>query len=307
VTQNRPDGIELTFPALDGYELGGIHFEPHGDLVPRVAVVIATGAGIAAFRYRHFAGFLAASGIPALVFDYRGVGLSRPRSLRGFKVTAEDWSEGDCGGAIAWMRARYPDAKLAGVAHSIGSLIIGGAPNLGECAQLIFIAAHTGYFGDYGNGRRIPMALLWHGVMPLLTHVFGYFPASLLRLGEDIPAGIALQWAARRTPELRPEATDVDASRARAMLARFSRVKVPIHALWFSDDAFATAAGTRRLLAVFSGVEAEYECIEPASVGMATIGHFGFFRRDAEATLWPQVLSCLQLSGPQRPSTANHE
>jgi predicted alpha/beta hydrolase len=258
-------------------------------------------------RYRHFAGFLAASGIPVLTFDYRGIGLSRPERLRGFKATAEDWSEGDCGGAIAWMRARYPETKLAGVAHSIGSLIIGGAPNLGECTQLVFIAAHTGYFGDYAKGRRIPMAMLWHGAMPLLAHLFGFFPARLLRLGEDIPAGIALQWAARRTPELRPEATVADASRARAMLARFGEIKVPIRALSFSDDAFATATGARRLLAVYSGVEAEFECIEPATVGLTTIGHFGFFRRDAEAMLWPRILASLQSSGPKGPSTATAE
>jgi predicted alpha/beta hydrolase len=305
--QDHSNGNELKFPALDGYVLGGIHFESQGEFVPHTAVVIAAGAGIPAKRYRYFASFLAASGIPVLTFDYRGIGLSRPRSLRGFNARAEDWSEADCGGAIQWMRARYPDARLAGVAHSIGSLIIGGAPNLGECAQLVFIASHTGYFGDYGKRRRIPMALLWHGVMPLLAHLFGYFPASLLRLGEDIPRGIALQWAARRTPELRPEATGSDTSRARAMLARFDAIKVPIHAFSFSDDAFATTAGARRLLAVYSGVEAAYERIEPASVGLASIGHLGFLRRDAEARLWPQILACLKSSGPTGPSAATQE
>jgi predicted alpha/beta hydrolase len=292
---------------MDGYELGGVHFEPFGDFVPRIAVVIAAGAGIPAKRYRHFASFLAASGIPVLTFDYRGIDMSRPQSLRGFKATAEDWSEGDCGGAIAWIRARYPNAKLACVAHSIGSLIIGGAPNIGECAQLVFIAAHTGYFGDYAKSRRIPMALLWHGIMPVLTHLFGYFPASRLRLGEDIPAGIALQWAARRTPELRPESTDPDASRARAMLARFLGIKVPIYAISFSDDSFATAAGTRRLLAVYSGIEAEYECVEPTSVGLARIGHFGFFRPDAEARLWSQVLTCLRSFKSESPSAVESD
>jgi predicted alpha/beta hydrolase len=302
-----PDGISLTFPALDGYELGGVHFAPLGDSAPRIAVVLAAGGGIPARRYRHFAGFLASSGIPVLTFDYRGIDRSRPRSLRGFKATAEDWSEGDCGGAIAWMRARYPNARLAGVAHSIGSLIIGGAPNVGDCTQLVFIAAHTGYYGDYAKGRRIPMALLWHGVMPTLTHLFGYFPARMLRLGEDIPAGMALQWAARRTPELRPEATDPDASRARVMLGRFGSIKAPIYALSFSDDAFATAAGTRRLLGVYSGAEAHYECVEPVSVGLSSIGHFGFFRRNAGATLWPRVLGYLQSSKTESPITAPHD
>jgi len=283
--------MAIKFPALDGYELSGVRFAPLGDAEPPIAVVIAAGGGIPARRYRHFASFLAAAGIPALTFDYRGIGKSRPRSLRGFTATAEDWSEGDCGGAIAYMRAKYPNSKLVAVAHSIGSLIIGGAPNINECAGLVFIAAHTGYFGDYAKRHRIPMAILWHGVMPILTRVFGYFPASKLGLGEDIPAGMALQWAARRTPDLRPEATTRDTSRARAMLARFCEIRVPIRAISFADDKFATDVGTRRLLAVYSGVVARYECVEPSTRGLPSIGHFGFFRREAKEGLWPSVLA----------------
>jgi len=289
-----PAGEPIKFLALDEYELGGFHFESVGDCAPAIAVVFAGGGGIPAKRYRHFASFLASSGIPVLTFDYRGIGQSRPRSLRGFRATAEDWSECDCGGAIAWMRGRYPHAKLTGVAHSIGSLIIGGAPNVGEFSKLVFVAAHTGYYGDYSRRNRLPMAFLWHGVMPVLTRLFGYFPARLLGLGEDIPAGMALQWAARRTPDLRPEATDPEASRARAMLARFGEIKIPIFALSFADDAFATEAGARRLLAVYPGVAARYECVNPASVGLSDIGHFGFFRRDANERLWPLVLADLR-------------
>jgi predicted alpha/beta hydrolase len=275
----------MKFPALDGYELGGVHFKSTDNSEPSIAVVLAGGGGIPARRYRHFASFLASSGIPVLTFDYRGIGLSRSRSLRGFKASAEDWSEWDCGGAIAWMRTRYPNAKLVGVAHSISSLIIGGAPNVGECSRLVFIAAHTGYYGDYSKRYRIPMAILWHIVMPVLTRLFGYFPARMLGLGEDIPAGMALQWAARRTPDLR-------------------EIKVPVYALSFADDAFATEAGTRRLLAVYSGIAARYESVKPASVGLASIGHFGFFRRDAKAMLWPLVLAYVRTQLTESPSAA---
>ena len=293
MTEKQPLGMQMKFSALDGYELGGVHFESAYEFEPTIAVIIAGGGGIPAMHYRYFAAYLASSGIPVLTFDYRGIGMSRPKRLRGFEASAEDWSEWDCGGAIAWMRRHYPRAKLAGVAHSISSLMIGGAQNVGECSRLVFIAAHTGYFGDYSRSHRIPMAVLWHVVMPFLTRIFGYFPARMLGLGEDIPAGMAMQWAARRTPDLRPEATAPDASRARAMLARFRHIKMPVFALSFSDDAFATEAGTRRLLAVYPGLTARYECVKPAQVGLKSIGHFGFFRRNAKASLWPMVLTYL--------------
>jgi predicted alpha/beta hydrolase len=279
-------GIPLTFPALDGFKLGGVLFEPNPQSQARLAVVMAGGGGIPARRYRHFASFLAASGIAVLTFDYRGIGLSRPRSLRGFKATAEDWSEWDCSGAIAFMRTKYPDIELVGIAHSISSLIVGGAPNVGEFSRLVFIAAHTGYYGDYLAKHRIPMALLWHVVMPVMARMLG--------LGEDIPAGMALQWAARRTPELRPEATDSSGSRARAMLARYADIRIPALALSFSDDAFATDAGTRRLLAMYPNLNVRHEKVSAEPLGLTGIGHFGFFRPSAEALLWPMIISYLR-------------
>jgi hypothetical protein len=34
--------------------------------------------------------------------------------------------------------------------------------------------SHTGYYGDYLARQRLPMRLLWHVVMPMLTRRFGY-------------------------------------------------------------------------------------------------------------------------------------
>ena len=262
--------------------------------MPAIAAVFVGGGGIRAAVYRRFAAYLAATGMPVLTFDYRGIGTSRPASLRGFAATAEDWSECDCGGAIGWIRARYPSAELVGIAHSIGTLLIGGAPNVGELARFVFIGAHTGYYGDYQLRRRLPMALVWHAVMPLLTRIFGYFPARRLGLGEDIPAGMALQWAARRTSEFRPEATDPNAARAWAMLARYPKITSPALAITFTDDPFATEKGCARLLATYPGVVAQREVITPEFAGFAPVGHFGFFRRSAEAHLWPLAFAYLR-------------
>jgi predicted alpha/beta hydrolase len=135
------------------------------------------------------------------------------------------------------------------------------------------------------------MAFLWHVVMPLLTRLFGYFPARRLGLGEDIPAGMAFQWAARRTSEFRPEATDPNAERARAMLARYPGIRAQTYAISFSDDAFATEAGCTRLLGTYPGVVARREMVTPEFAGFSPVGHFGFFRRSAEARLWPLALA----------------
>jgi predicted alpha/beta hydrolase len=289
----------VRFCALDGFDLGGTLYAMAGVSKPGTAVVFSCGGGVPASRYGRFARCLAAQGFPALTYDYRGIGASRPAQLRGFRAEVPDWSEFDCGGAIAFLRSRYPGAELVGVAHSLGTLLMGGAPNLAEISRFVFVGAHTGYYKDYLRKYRLPMAVLWHGVMPVLTHACGYFPAKLLRLGEDIPAGIALQWAARRSPDFRPEATATDAPRARALIARYARVSGDVLVLQFTDDAFATEVGTRRLLAVFPGLRPHHCRIAPTEVGLEEIGHFGFFRRQAEMILWPHVVAFLRGGVPQ--------
>src|SRR5512144_2920208 len=112
----------VAISALDDFQIIGTLFEPALGSAGNIAVVFAPGGGVAAVRYRHFARFLAQSGFPVLTYDYRGIGRSRPPSLTRFAATVEDWAEYDCGGAIRWMRARYPSARLVGMTHSIGAL-----------------------------------------------------------------------------------------------------------------------------------------------------------------------------------------
>ena len=288
------DETAVRFVALDGYVLGAtLYCRPELD-APSTVVLFSCGGGIPAVRYARFARHLAATGVAVFVYDYRGIGASSPRRLRGFNALAEDWSELDCGGAIAYLRLQYPGSQLVGMAHSIGTLLTCGAPNVAEISRFVFLCAHTGYYGDYLPRYRLPMAILWHGLMPLVTRVFGYFPARMLGLGEDIPAGVALQWSARTSPDLCPKLIGSATIRTRAMINRYRRLRGEVLAVGFADDAFATPAGTRRLLGAFPGLHAKSVSIEPSQAGMATIGHFGLFRRSAEATLWPLVFRVFQ-------------
>jgi predicted alpha/beta hydrolase len=295
-----PDSIEaasLSVPALDGYQLGGYFYPgPAGGAAKRVAVVHC-GAGIPAARYRRFAAFLAASGVPTLVYDYRGIGLSRPRALRGFRAAIEDWSEYDCGGAIAWLRERYPEAELVGVAHSIGALLVGGAQNSGEQDRLVLVGGHTGYYGDYHPRYRVPMTAVWHALMPAITLMLGYFPARRLGLGEDIPAMIALQWASRRSPDLRPQDIGSGFARVQTLLDRCAELQRPATVVSVSDDAFATEGGVKRLLSYYPRLfPIQRVTYTPADAGTRRIGHFGLFGRHAGAALWPRLLAQLEPS-----------
>jgi predicted alpha/beta hydrolase len=286
--------VQVRLTAQDGYELcGSFHaaasMQPH-----RKVVVIHSGAGISSMRYGHLAAFLAQSGIPALTYDYRGIGLSRPAALRGFRAAMEDWAEYDCAAAISWLRSRFPRAEMLGMAHSAGAWLVGGAHNAAEQARLVLIGGHTGYYGDYAERYRLPMTVMWHALMPAITRLVGYFPGRRLGLGEDIPERIALQWAGRRSPELRPTGTGPGHARTQMLLDRCAALQRPALLVAISDDAFATSAGIRRLMTHYPLLfPLQHLQFTPADAGLSRIGHFGFFSRKAGAALWPRLLAAL--------------
>lgn len=281
-----PDPEPLS--AGDGHILGGTWYLPVG--APRAAALIACGGGVPAARYAHFADYLSTQGVATLTFDYRGIGRSRPLRLRGFAARIEDWSEHDAGGALACLVRRYPGLPRIGIAHSIGALLLLGAPGTEQLTRLMLVSPHTGFWGDYHPRYRLPMALVWHGVMPALTRLRGYFPGRALRLGEDIPAGIALQWAQRRSATMTPQGTPEQVERAKFLLARCERADLPACVISVEGDAFATNEGIRRFLALVPRLQVTHWRVTPGDAGVNRLGHFGFFSRRSRARLWPEFL-----------------
>ena len=280
----------VRFPALDGYSLGGfLHAGP--DPTPKHAVVFATGGGIRAEVYRHFLSYLASHGMAVLAFDYRGIGESRPARLRGFEAGFEDWAEYDAGGAIAWMAERYPAACLTGMGHSIGALMIGGSKRADKLNQLVLISPHTGYHGDYGAVVRWTVRLAWGLAGPPLRWLFGYFPARLMRLGEDLPDRVALQWATNTSPQFKLAIGGSNEARQRTVLNRIARIRKPALVISASDDVWATDNGVRRILHAYLKISVVRRVVDPIHVSGRTIGHFGFFRRSSATTLWPIALN----------------
>ncbi len=250
-----------------------------------MAVVFNGGAGIAASYYRRFAEYLASEGVAALTYDYRGIGASRVGTLRGYDASFEDWAEHDCTAAIALVCNRF-NVPTFGISHSIGALILGGALNAAQLRSMVMIAPHTGYVGDYRRAYVLPMALLWHGLMPTLTKVLGYFPGRRLGLGEDIPGGVAMAWARRRNPT--PAASQ--GARTHALMSRLADLRMRALAITLSDDGFATSVGANRAMSLYANALFTHTVITPQQVNRDKLGHWGYFKA---RELWPAVLSFL--------------
>lgn len=288
---------EISLVATDGYRLAA-RLWADSQSRPTTVALINAGAGIGSNYYDRFARFLAECGIATLIYDYRGIARSKPRSLRGFAVSVEDWGRKDCAAMLQWMATRFPGARRAVIGHSVGGFVTGFVTNGHMIDRMLLVGAHTGYWRDYAANARLGMYLLWHILMPALTRVVGYFPGRWLHLLEDLPAGVALEWANRRKGDfwwnLRTADGAPDQARIADALSGFSAIRAPTLALIFSDDAFATEAATNRVLGLYSNCPATRLVVNPEEVGGQKIGHFGFFRSRFHDTLWPRVVRWLQ-------------
>jgi predicted alpha/beta hydrolase len=257
-------------------------FQPAGS--PLAVVVVPSAMGVTQNFYSRFAEWLAARGYLAATFDYRGIGQSAPATLRGFEVDIRDWATQDCAAVIDFMKARAPELPLYWVGHSLGGQLIGLIPNRERIDRAITIATGSGYWLENSWQTRRFVWWLWFVVVPLALRLVGYFPGKRLRKVGDLPRGVMAQW--RRWCLNREYVVGAEGENVRCA---YASVRTPMLSLSFTDDEMMSEQGIRSLHRLYANAPIEYRRIAPGEVGAPRIGHFGFFRSQFEATLWPLV------------------
>jgi len=285
--------MAITIPAADGYPLAAFVWRgvDAPRLAPRPVVVINAATSVKSRYYFRFAQYLYDNGMDAVVYDYRGIGHSRPGRLRGFQASWTDWGALDCEAVLEYATRMWPGREVHLVGHSFGGWAPALAPSNRYISRMVTVGAQFAYWRDYGAGARWRMALKWHVVMPALARVFGYFPGRRLGWLEDTPAGVARDWSAP-TPryEDRPSArrqfrdAGLPAAQARAHILAIS----------LTDDPFGTVEAIDRALGYFIRCERTHLRIAPREIGREKVGHFAFFHSDFQDVLWPVALAWLR-------------
>lgn len=250
---------------------------------PRAAVIIPSAMGVAQQFYGQFAQWLASEGYHVTTFDYRGIGLSAPPSLRGFPVNIFDWAE-DCAAVIDAVKVQLPDAPLHWIGHSLGGQLLGLIPNRERIDRVITVATGSGYWLENAWPTRSMVWWLWFFVVPVALRVAGYFPGKRLRKVGNLPRGVMAQW--RRWCLSREYVVGAEGEQVRKA---YASVRTPMLSLSFTDDELMSAQGIRSLHGLYINAPVEYRRIAPPEIGATRIGHFGFFRPQFEHTLWPMV------------------
>ena len=196
-----------------------------------------------------------------------------------------DWGERDLASVLAWAGTTFGNGRAALLGHSVGGQLVGLLPDHAQSriSALVTIGSQSGDYRLWPLPARLAMALLWYGVVPGVTHAVGYLP-GVLGIGEDLPAGVALEWARWcRTPGY------LVGEGFEARREGFARLEAPVLAYGFDDDPYAPRAAVDALHALYVGAR-----IERRQLGRdaGRFGHFGFFRERHRA-LWDDVATFL--------------
>lgn len=276
---------ELDIRCADGRTITATLFGAR-DAVRPVAV-IASATGVCRRLYRKYARYLDARGVTALSFDYRGVCGSRLGPLRSDTARLSDWGRLDLTAALDWVRGELRPARTAVVAHSVGGQLLPLVAAPEHVEKVVYVGAQEGYWGNWPMPLRLAFLLLCRAVMPGSVRIAGFLPARLLRLGEDLPPGVGLEWA-------RWAGTRGYMQRA----PFFDRIAAPALAFSFSDDFLAPRPAVDRLLASQPRIELRRRHLAPGDLGARRIGHFGFFREDLSGSLWAESVDFLLDAAP---------
>jgi predicted alpha/beta hydrolase len=266
---------DQTIPATDGFALSATVFEGSN----RHWTVINSATGVKRAYYHKFAAFLAKQGWSVVIYDYRGIGGSRPDSLKGFAAQMRDWGQKDFNGVLRWVEEQRPE-RLAVVGHSVGGQVLAFAEEPQRIERVLAVASQSGHWRHWSFPRKYFLAFLWYLMMPVLSRLMGYFPSRRLGLGEDLPRGVALEWAqwCRHRCYYLGQKHRLD----------FPGLKCssPILAYSFSDDPFCPPAAAQAYLRWFSLAPSEQRHLRPSDLDVDELGHFCFFRSDFRESLW---------------------
>ncbi|MGQ0429448.1 MAG: alpha/beta hydrolase family protein [Gammaproteobacteria bacterium] len=290
--ENEPitESIEpqaLRINTADGYRLAA-HLVA-AKTGPRAAALIVPAMAVPQSYYAPLAVWLAERGYDVLTFDFRGIGESAPRTLRGFEADILTWARQDAAAMLAFARRRAPGRPLVWIGHSLGGQILAMTPGNEAISAAVTVASGVGYWRENAYPLRYYSWFLWFVAAPLATAFCGYFPGRALRMVGDLPKGVIGQWSRWcRHPEY---AVGVEGPVMREL---YCKVRLPLLSLSFTDDEYMSERNVAVLHGFYANARRDMRRISPREHGLRRVGHFGFFRPQSGGQLWPAMLEWLE-------------
>jgi len=274
---------ELVIKTSDGFDIQAAYFS--SSTPSKQIILIVPGVGVKAKFYEAFAKQLAQNGLPTYTFDYRGIGKSKIGHLKGFNATVSDWAELDIEAMLQYLFNKHYNQKINIIAHSGGGTILGLAPSVKKASQILMVASPLCLRSNYEGWSYIKMSLIVLLLYPVISSTLGYFPSKLFRIGEDLPKGVALEWAkwGRNLNGMNPYIGD--------KIQRFHNIHAPMMTISFEHDFFASKKTVLGLSTVYKNAHIQHPHFDENNMDKNAIGHFSFFKKKFIPQFLPFALS----------------
>jgi len=269
----------------DGFKITVLTIKPSYSK-PKAVIQFLSGTVTKKEYYLKLATYLTEQNYIVVLFDYRGVGESKPKTLKGFDMSIADWGRYDSVAVTDWIRSKYSTLSIHLIAHSMGGQIYGMMRNWDSFDKVIFLTTSSGNFNRFS-----PLIYKWKvklpamTIFPILNRVLGYIPGSI-GLGEDWPKGVAKDWCRNSNLNgLMPNYLH-----DKIGLSYYKQMNKKITAWYFEDDTMSTFDTIDELQPSYPNAILNIKTIHPSDVGLEKIGHFGLFKQKAKTKLWPMLI-----------------
>lgn len=236
-------------------------------------LLINSATGVKQQIYFSFASYFAEQGYVVITYDYRGIGLSKPRNMKNFRASMRIWGSEDFKAVTEYIKHRFNDYRKYCLGHSVGALILGMNKDSHIFEEFVFVGTQNAFVGNLKFRTKIEAYLGFGIVQPLTTALLGYFPAQWFGLGESLPKNCAYDW---RTLILNKKSTNSLLDKTDDYSKTLAQKVFVIRA---EDDVWLTEKGVKSLLNdTYPNLTPTYRLINTSESDKGEIGHVNFFR-----------------------------
>lgn len=248
-------------------------------------LLINSATGVKQQVYFSFARFFSEQGFTVISYDYRGIGLSKPQNMKGFKASMRIWGSEDYKTLTQYIKNEFSAYKKYCLGHSVGALILGMNEDSTMFDEFIFVGTQNAFVGNLKLKTKIEAYLGFGIVQPLITGLLGYFPANWFGLGESLPKNCAYDW---RTLILNRKSTN----RLLEKIDDYSKnLTQKVFVIRAEDDVWLTEKGVLSLLNnTYPNLKPSYRLVKTSESDKKEIGHINFFR-SYNKKLWNIILN----------------
>ena len=272
----------IKIKTADDFEIAVTIFEP--DKPNGKLLLINSATGVRQQTYQDFAKYFAEKGFTVITYDYRGISLSKPLKMKGFKASMRIWGNTDYKAVTDFITSQYPDHRKFLVGHSVGALILGMNQNSSIFERFCFVATQNTYFGHLKPTVKL-LSFFGFGIyQPIITRAMGYFKSYFVNLGETLPKGVSDDW---RTLLMNKKSVNRLLEKTPNFASNLTQDVLYLH---MEDDAWITEKGMKLLMEdTFTNMKPIYRTVKVSESTGDKIGHINFFRAK-HAELWDIVL-----------------